>query len=77
MLLAWLGERLVRNPLTQATIDIWEEEQMMAVILISSDAAAEAEGEPVAAALPAAAVDCEARDKQRLFRLVALSSRAE
>lgn len=77
MLLAWLGERLFRNPLTQATIDIWEEEQMMAVILISSDAGAVAEGEPVAAALPAAAVGCEARDKQRLFRLVALSSRAE
>lgn len=76
-LLVWLGERLVRNPLTQATIDIWEEEQMMAVILISSEAAPVADGEPVAATLPAAAVDCEARDRQRLFRLLALSSRAE
>lgn len=76
-MLVWLGERFVRNPFTQATIDIWEEEQMMAVILISSDAAAVADGEPVAATPPAAAVDCEARDKQRLFRLLALSSRAE
>lgn len=67
----------MRNPLTQATIDIWEEEQMMAVILSSSDAAAVADVEPVAATLPAAAADCEARDRQRLFRLLALSSRAE
>lgn len=78
-LLVWLGERLVRNPLTQATIDIWEEEQMMAVILISSEAALEVDGDPVTATLlvPAALVDCETRDRQRLFRLLVLSSRAE
>lgn len=76
-LLVWLGERLERNPLTQATIDIWGEEQMMAVILISSDVAAVSDVESVAATLPAAVVDCEARDRQRLFRLLALSSCAE
>lgn len=75
--LVWLGERLVRNPLTQATIDIdWEEEQMMAEILTSSEAAPVTE-ELVTAMLPAlaATLDCEAR--QRLFKLLALSSRAE
>lgn len=78
-LLVWLGERLVRNPLTQATIDIWEEEQMMAVISIPSEAALVADGDPVAAAPlePVAEADCEAKDKQRLFRLLVLSSRAE
>lgn len=71
--LVWLGDRLVRNPLTQATID-WEEEQTMAVILTSSQAAPVTDGELVTAAL-AATVDCE--DRQRLFKLLVLSSRAE
>jgi len=72
-LLAWLGERFVRKPLTQATIDIWEEEQMMAVILISSEETPVAKRDPVAAAEVAG----EARDRQRRLRLLALSSRAE
>ena len=71
---ALLGERFERKPLTQATIDIWEEEQMMAVILISSGVDGDDEAAKLAAA---AAEDCEARDRQRLLRLLALSSRAE
>lgn len=48
----WLGERSVLNPLTQVTMDIWEEEQMMAVILISCEVAPVADGDPAIAALP-------------------------
>lgn len=73
-LLVWLGERLVRKPLTHATIDIWEE-QMMAVISTPSEAAPAADGDPAMAA--AAELDCEAEDRQRLLRLLALSSFAE
>lgn len=77
--LVWLGERLVRNPLTQATVDMWEEEQMIVVMSISSEAVPVADGEAIEATLPmpAAAEDCDASDRQRLFTLLATSSRAE
>lgn len=78
--LVWPGERLVRNPLTQATVDMWEEEQMIVVISISSEAVPGANGEAVEATLPmpaAAEEDCDASDGQRLFTLLATSSRAE
>lgn len=78
-LLALLGERLVRNLLTHATVDMWVEDPMAAVILISLEGVPMADGELVAVTppVPAAVVDCEARDRQRLFTLLALSSRAE
>lgn len=60
----WFGERLLWKPL-QVTMDICEE------ILMSSMAAAAA-GDAVAAAL-----DCEARDRQCLFNLLAASRRVE
>lgn len=75
-LLVWLGERLVRKLLTQATIDIWEEEQAVAVILISSDNAPVADGELVAVGLPVPIAETD-WDKQRLFRLLAPIIRAE
>lgn len=71
--LGW-GEGFVRSPLTQATTDIWEE-QIMAVISIPSVAATTAFA--TALALLLAAADWEARDRQRLFRLLVVSSRAE
>lgn len=73
----WPGERLARNPLTQATMDICEEEQMMAVILIFLEEAAVLDGGPVAVTSLAALAAREARDRQRLFRLLAPSSRAD
>lgn len=76
VLLLWLGERLLWNPL-QVTIDICEDEQMM--ILVSSKTVAAAEGDAVTATLllPVAAEDCEARGRQCLFSLLTPSSRAE
>lgn len=52
---------------------------MAAVILISLEVVPVADGEPVGATLlvPAATVDCEARERQRLFISLALSRRAE
>ena len=78
-LLVWLGEELVRRPLTPATADIWEEEQMMELISIPSQAALATDGDPVAAAplLPVAGLDCDARDRQCLFGLLSSSGRAE
>lgn len=73
----WLGERLARNPLTQATMDICEDEQMMAVMLIFLEEAAVPDGGPAAVTSPAAVAACEARGGQRLFRLLAPSSRAD
>lgn len=66
-----LGERLERNPLTQATMDIWEEAWM--TMLISCAAVPAADGEP----LSATRLECVAIDGQRLFRLLAVSSRGE
>lgn len=60
-----LLERFARKPLTQATMDICEEAQMMAVMLISSEAVVPvADGESAAAA-----ADCEAGERRRLFRV--------
>ena len=69
----WMGEGFARSPFTQATMDIWEE-QMMAVISIPSAVAEEAEEveEAEEAVMTAeAAGESEAKDRQRLVRLLA------
>jgi len=78
-LLVWLGEGLVWRPLALTTADIWEEEQMMELISIPSQAPLVTDGDPVAAAplVPVAGLHCDARDRQCLFGLLPSSGRAE